>query len=371
MQDHVDDLAEVEKTLDLAELARIERGDRVEVEDILDATQELFDQTLILVRPAEAADEGKAVARAPREERRFVPENKDLRNIYFLAEAVGGYEIFNDLVNIHSPGRIISQSLGDKATAASLSEDEVHKLKSYQVRIDEALKNANEYLKNTAIYELESEDLRELHEVILAARERAKLLHEIMGAHLIHEVERVVERLHEYHSKMRKVERTVSGIFVVDSELLFIPADELMRCVNVIFSAVGNSYLSKNIDGVLLLAARNLLIEVMSFFSYYGKHQIYTLFQRSGSTVSSQAIARRIRYEIRRLFEACSKDNKLVLTRVMKDAKRDFELSVVAIQKEAEQIAVEAVKVLIPREAASAPEPKKGLLERLLAWFQG
>jgi hypothetical protein len=370
MQDHVDELAEVEQTLDLAELARIERGDRVKVEEIPDATQELFDKTLVLVRPAEGADEGEAEARAPREERQFVPENKDLRNIYFLAEAVGGYEIFNDLVNVHSPGSIISQSLGDKAKAASLSEEEVRKLGSYQVKIDEALKNANEYLRNTAIYELEQEDLHELHDVMLAARQRAKLLHEIMGAHLIHEVERVVERLHEYHSMMRKVERTVGGIFVVDSELLFIPAEELTRCVNVLFSAVGNSYLAKNIDGVLLLAARNLLIEVMSFFSYYGKHQIYTLFQRSGTTISSQAIARRIRYEIRQLFEACSKDNKLVLTRVMKDAEREFELSVVAIQKEAEQIAVEAVKVLIPQETAPPPEAKKGLLQRLLAWFR-
>ncbi len=104
-----------EATLDLAEIARIQRGDRVEVENIRDATQDLFDKTLALVQPVGGADRRAAEPREAPVERKFVPENKDLRTIYFLAEAVGGYEIFNDLVNVHSPGSIISQNFSDKA----------------------------------------------------------------------------------------------------------------------------------------------------------------------------------------------------------------------------------------------------------------
>ncbi|MDX1513561.1 MAG: hypothetical protein R3174_07445 [Gammaproteobacteria bacterium] len=356
-------------TLDLAEIARIRRGERVKVEDLPDATQDLFDKTLALVQPLVGADDGDEGAPGLPKERTFVPENKDLRTIYFLAEAVGGYEVLNDLVNVHSPGSAISERISEKAKVTSLGPEEVRVLERYQAQINDALKNANEYLKNSAVYELSREDLYQLHDVILAARKRAKLLNEIMGAHLIHEVERTVERLHEYHTKMRNVDRTVDGIFMVDSELLFIPANELILCVNTVFNAVGNSYLAKNIDGVLLLAARNLLIEVVSFFSYYGKHQIYSLFKRSGSTISTQAITARIRHEIRKLFAACKRDNKLVLTRVMENAERDFELSVGAIQHEAEQIAVEAVKILIPEETVVAKKPKKSLFQKLLGWF--
>ena len=38
-----------QRTLDLAELARVNRGDRVEVGQVFDSTQDLFEQTLALV----------------------------------------------------------------------------------------------------------------------------------------------------------------------------------------------------------------------------------------------------------------------------------------------------------------------------------
>ena len=66
--------------------------------------------------------------------------------------------------------------------------------------------------------------------------------------------------------------------------------------------------------------------------------------------MSTQAVTARIRGEIRRLFDACKRDNKLVLTRLMSDAERQFEISVEAIQEEATQIAVEQVKVFMPRD---------------------
>ena len=45
---HIQDQS-YQHTLDLAELARINRGDRVRVKYLPDSTQELFDQTLALV----------------------------------------------------------------------------------------------------------------------------------------------------------------------------------------------------------------------------------------------------------------------------------------------------------------------------------
>ena len=266
----------------------------------------------------------------------------------------------------------MSVKYSELAKHRALTDDEVRNLREYQEQIHTALTNANAYLRDVAVVEFSRHELHELHEVILAASERSRLLTQIMGSHLMHELERSVERLHEIYSKTRNVEQSINGIFLVDSEVMFIPANELIRIVNTLFEAVGNSYLSKNVDGVLLLAARNLLIEVTSFYSYYGKHQIYNVLRHAGATVSGQAITARIRFEIRKLFEACKEDNKLVLTRIMKDAERQFEISVDVIQGEAEESAVQAVQRLIPPEppTAAAPE-KRGLIRRLWGWLTG
>lgn len=357
-----------EPTMDLAEMARVPRGERVEVQRIADATQELFDRTVALVESELGPQPSRRPARRGREQS-YVPENEDLRAIYLLAEAVGGYEAFNDLVNEHSPGNTLSMSIADLAQERALTEDELNQLKDYQEQIRSALRNANEYLRDVAVDEFSRDELHQLHDMILTASDRAKELNRILGTHYIHEVERVVKRLYEFYAQMHSVERTVNGIFMVNSEVMFVPTNELVTCVNSLFEAVGNSHLAENVDGVLLLAARNLLIEVASFYSYYGKEQIYTILKRSGQTVSTQAITARIRGEIRRLFEACKRDNKLVLTRLMADAERQFEISVEAIQEEATQIAVEQVKVFMPRDEAPRAAPRRGLLKRLFGWL--
>jgi len=176
---------------------------------------------------------------------------------------------------------------------------------------------------------------------------------------VIHEIENSVTFSHELREKIRAVEKSVTGIFLVDSEVMFIPTYELIGCVETMFKAVGNPYVANNVDGVLLLAARNLLLDVISFYSYYGKQQIYNLFVKGGAPVKAQVITMHIRHKIRRLFKAVGADNKLVLTRVMKDAQREFELSVEAIQQEAELLAVEQVRIFMPREEpAGKPERK-------------
>jgi hypothetical protein len=83
--------------------------------------------------------------------------------------------------------------------------------------------------------------------------------------------------------------------------------------------------------------------------------------------VSTQAVTARIRSEIRRLFEACKRDNRLVLTRVMRDAEREFEISVEAIQEEAVSIAFEQVKVFMPKEERPREAPPKGFLARVFS----
>jgi hypothetical protein len=356
------------ETVDLAALAQIGRGERVNVQRIDDATQDLFEQTFALVRdelgPEPASRRGRRSLDVD-----FIPRNDDLRAIFLLAEAVGGYEAFNDLVNEHSPGHLISRDFGEKARKGSLSHSDLNKLTAYQAQIRTSLHNANDYLRDVALDEFSRDELKQLQEMILTASARAKDLNDILGLHYIHEVERVVARLSEFRAQMQNVERSVSGIFMVNSEVMFVPTNELVECVNTIFEAVGNSYLANNIDGVLLLAARNLLIEVSSFYSYYGKEQIYTLFKRGGRTVSTQAVTSRIRGEIRRLFDACKRDNKLVLTRVMSDAEREFEISVDALQEEATRAAFEQVKVFMPQVGTVKTHPKKSLLRRLLGWM--
>ncbi len=198
----------------------------------------------------------------------------------------------------------------------------------------------------------------------LAARDRE--ITRILGTHLMHEIEAAVRRLAELSLKIHSVEHTVSGIFLVDSEVMFIPTNELIRCVNTLFEGLGNPHLAREIDGVTLLAARNLLIEVVAFFSYYGKHQIYNLVSRHRGRNTTVAITYRIRSEIRKLFEACKRDNKLVLTRVVENAERDFELSVEAIQQEAEASAVAAVIRILPPEAPPRVAAPRSWMRRVL-----
>ena len=125
----------------------------------------------------------------------------------------------------------------------------------------------------------------ELYEILKAAKSCSQELSEILGAHLIHEIENSVKSFYELREKIRAAEKSVTGIFLVDSEVMFITTYEPIGCVETMFKAVGNPYVANNVDGVMLLAARNLLIDVISFYSYNGKQQIYNLFVRGGAPV--------------------------------------------------------------------------------------
>lgn len=359
-----------QRTLDLAELARVERGDRIELSRVHDRTQELFDKTLQLVGGGTGQRRPMPSSSARTTEPRFVPVNEDLRKLYLFAEALGGYEVLNHLINAHSPARRLSSRLEHEIEEVHLKDKQIARLEDYERQINQALENASAYLSHTALHGFSEEELHELNEILLTASERAKLITRILGASLIRQIEEAVATLSDFHEKIKSVRKTLDGIFLVDAELMFIPTNALIRCVNVIFKALGNPYVADHIDGVLLLAARNLLIEAVSFYSYYGRQQIYDLCQKAGATINTRAIADHIRHEIHKLFSACQTDNRLVLRRVMRDAEREFEISARAVEVEAIRSAVSAVKQMLP-PAPKPPPPRRSWLRRLLAWLRG
>jgi len=355
-------------TLDLAQLAGVHHGDRVEVEVLANRTLELFEDTLRLLNPDATGQQAEPSTVQGGARIEFMPEHEDLRERYLFAAALGSYATVNDLLDAYSPGNKLSQHCHDKAGRTTLSAGEVRTLEEYHAELEKGLAHAHEFLVTNAAT-LDDGQVAELHDLLIAARNRSRTITMILGTHLIHEVEIAVRTLQGYHQKMRAVHQSVEGIFLVDSEVMFIPANGLIDCVNQIFKAVGNPYLANNIDGLLLLAARNLLIEVVSFYSFYGKSQIATLFKRGQATVNRHAITYQIREEIRKIFQACRNRNKLVLTRVMDHAEREFELSVEAIQEEAENTAIRAVRMMLPEPPAPPPMPKRGWLKRVLSWL--
>lgn len=352
-------------TLDLAALAQVNRGDRVEVERVVDRTLALFEQTLELTATS-GAGEMALPDNVTSLVSRFVPESEDLRRPFMFAEAVGSYNALNELIHQYSPGYRISQSFAQKVEGRALTQEEVRALEDYREQLSQALNHAMVYVRSAHMREMSGDDLIELNQLLVTARDRCECVTAILGEHLIREVEAAVARLCGYQVKIRSVQRSLDGIFLVDSELFFIPSEELIGCVNTIFKAVGNAYVSEHIDGTLLLAARNLLIRTVSFYSYYGKQQIYTVFTRGDGQANKSAIAHHIRAEIRRLFNACRAENKLVLKRVMSHAEREFEISVRAIRDEAEQSAMDAVACFLLPDEPPPPPPRRGLFARLL-----
>ena len=146
-------------------------------------------------------------------------------------------------------------------------------------------------------------------------------------------------------------------------------ANELVKIVEDIFKAIGNPFVVEHIDGTLLLAARNLLIQAISLYSHFGREQIYQVLDANRGKAGRAQIAACIRTEIRLLFGACNASNELVLTRVMDPAEREFELSVEAIQNEATNRAIVAVERLLPATFVMPRRKPRGTFQRLSHWL--
>lgn len=356
-----------EATLDLAALAQVARGERVEVERIGDRTLDLFERTLEIVDTESGAE--PLAGAGPADPERFVPEHGDLRQRFLFAETLGSYSTLHDLLDGYSPAHRLSQDFERKSLIARLTAAELSALEDYRDQIHDALVHANEYLLSNVSGGYSAEELQELNAILREARSRFETVNSILGMQLIYEIEDGVRRLYAFQDKIRSVQRSFDGIFLVDHEVMFMPTNDLVAIVNTVFKAVGNPYVAEHIDGLLLLAARNLLIQAVSFYSYYGKQQIYTAFKRNRTAANRSMITHHIRSEIRKLFRACMTDNKLVLKRVMNDVEREFELSIDAIRDEAERSAVAAVSLLLPEPVEREPEPAQSLMARLSRWL--
>jgi hypothetical protein len=359
---------EFEQTLDLRKLAGVGNADRIlVVGQILDRTEVLFQKTLTLLEAEDRQRMHNSRELFTSGDNRFVPENPDLRKLFLFAEAVGSYSTLNDLDDVYSPAYSILQHYAAKSIEKPLASHQVRLLENYYQELSVALEHANRYLMEHFAQGFTADEIHGLHKLLISAQERAEEIRRILGTHYTHQIEFAVKRLAEFHAKIASVEKTISGIFLVDSEVMFIPTNDLIECVNDLFKAIGNPYVADSIDGLLLLAARNLLIEAVSFYSFYGKNQIFHLFQKPGVTVNPRTITRHIRYEIRKLFEACQQSNKLVLRRMVRKTLTDFELSVRAIQQEAEQVAVRTVRQILPKPATPAPMvSRRGWFRRIL-----
>lgn len=360
--------AAFERTLDLAALAQICRGDRVEIEFRADATQELFEHTLRIV---DDCSDTAAPAGEPRgivaQVRQFLPEHEDLRQRFLFAETIGSYAALHDLLNGFSPAFQLFSRCERQTLERRLTDREVGILESYRDQVHAALHHANVYLLENPAARYTAEELSELNAILLEARERCARVDALLGMNLILEVEQAVLALSAMETKIRFAQTASDGTFLVDSEVMFLPTAELIRIVNTLFNAIGNAYVARHIDGLLLLAGRNLLISVVSFYAYYGKQQIYNVVRKNATTLNRAAIMHYIRMEIRELFKACKSENRLVLRRVMATAERQFEISVEALRAEAERSAMNVVEQLLPT-AAPAPAPvQKTFLQRVIA----
>lgn len=361
-----------EITLDLAALAGVGREDRVRVQGLRNRTMEIFERTLELIgqdAPEETArsrTEGQGAGAAAV---RFIPQEKDLRARFVFAEALGSYATLNSLLDRYAPAYQLTRAIDEPSLVEAISEREVEMLEEYRDQIEAALMHATEHLGAHAARGFSDEELQELNDILREARDRYRAIETVLGMRLIHEVEQSVHELYRLHEKTQTVQRTITGIFMIDSEIMFMPTADLVRIVENIFKAIGNPFVVENIDGTMLLAARNLLIQVVSFYSYYGREQIYRVFEKNQSKAGRAQIATCIRNEIKMLFSACRVNNKLVLTRLMENAEREFELSVESVQIEATNRAIVAVERLMPVQA-QMPKPKpKSLLRKLTTWL--
>lgn len=365
-----------EMTLDLAAIAGLAPGDQVRIQGINNSTLDLFERTFELLSSGEFAPGDDTIPPAPlpggssaAPEIRYLPQHDDLRARFKFAEVLGSYGTLNSLLDRFAPVIELSETMVRTSRVGELSVQEVAMLEDYREQVRLALEHASAHLAVSSIAEFTSEELGELNDILNEARRRYHELDTVLGMRLIHDVEKAVQRLRQICEKVASVERSLTGIFLVESEIMFVPSAELIKLVDDIFKAIGNPFVVDNIDGTLLLAARNLLIQVVCFYAYYGREQIYQLCGGNQGKTGRSKVATYIRDEIRVLFSACKANNKLVLTRVMSNTEREFEISVEAIQTEAARQAITEVNRLMPARPVIPKPPARSLLARLAGWL--
>lgn len=359
-------VAPAERTINLAAMAGISPGDRVVLQPSPDKTAELFDHTIDLLQRSNRHD----VVSGPAKPRTgFIPQEEDLRSRFKLAEVLGSYATLNTLLDRYAPAFALTQSITGTASVAHLSQREIAMLEDYRAQIHLALQHASGQIEAIKVADFTLDELQELNTVLSEAKARHRALETVIGMRLIYDVEQAVDALYSLCEKISSVQRSITGVFFINSEIMFVPSASLVKIVDEIFRAIGNPFVVENIDGTLLLAARNMLIQVMSFYAYYGREQIYRLIGTDHGKNAKLRVAGQIKGEIRALFNACKANNKLVLTRVMENTEREFELSVEALQIEAANRAIAEVQALVPPKPVKPKAAPTGFLHRLSRWL--
>ena len=109
---HQDDIAppqsrDFEVTIDLAFLAQVGRGDRIEIDVQGDKTLELFSKTLKVV-DGRAEESGETdYSQRKLDPNRYMPEHGDLRKRFIFAETLGSYSTLHDLLDQYSQLQIV------------------------------------------------------------------------------------------------------------------------------------------------------------------------------------------------------------------------------------------------------------------------
>jgi len=207
-------------TLDLTELAGIGRNDKVRLQNFAHRTYELFDRTLKIIETVEVTP---AAHERPAAGMRFIPQEKDLRSRFKFAEALGSYSTLNSLLDRYAPAYQLTRAIDEPSLIAEISPREIRILEEYRDQIESALHHVSEHLYEYSVSEFSADELQELNDILHEARDRLHVSETVIGMRLIHDVEQSLQALHQIYGKIQPVQGTISGVFIVDSEIMFMP----------------------------------------------------------------------------------------------------------------------------------------------------
>ena len=207
-------------TLDLTELAGIGHNDKVRLQNFAHRTYELFDRTLKIIETVEVTP---AAHERPAAGMRFIPQEKDLRSRFKFAEALGSYSTLNSLLDRYAPAYQLTRAIDEPSLIAEISPREIRILEEYRDQIESALHHVSEHPYEYSVSEFSADELQELNDILHEARDRLHVSETVIGMRLIHDVEQSLQALHQIYGKIQPVQGTISGVFIVDSEIMFMP----------------------------------------------------------------------------------------------------------------------------------------------------
>ena len=179
----------MQQTVDLGELAQLKVGDRVEVERLgTKFSDDFYEQTIELLstrRARQAIDRDltkivsteppvpsmpsglKTRTEADTEIAGYVPDNEHLREVFLVAEAVGGYQQLHDLVYAYSPGLNLIEHVRESVARAPLRPLQVRDLTQYRDDIRTALRAAHRYVRDNGTGQFSNTDIKQLHALLV------------------------------------------------------------------------------------------------------------------------------------------------------------------------------------------------------------